>query len=130
MLIDNLSLPNKGSDSAPHPFQSKKGAETAAAGCFTQPWVTGLVLDALQEGVRHGWIKREEVTQDALENFLANHGRTFYQVSRPNSTEGTVKIRLERKGEVIPETVTSMDRALSVVPFRNGEKTWSLTWVS
>ena len=31
-----------GSDSAPHPIQSKTGKEGAAAGCFTQPYVISL----------------------------------------------------------------------------------------
>lgn len=117
----------EGSDSAPHSIQSKKGAGGTVAGCFTQPWCTALVIDALEEGIDQGWIREEEVTRESIENFLSGYGRAFYKIHRSTEADGP-KIRLERKGEIIPETVSSQDGSIEVVPFRRGKETWSLTW--
>lgn len=118
----------KGSDSAPHPIQSKKGEGRTAAGCFTQPWATALVVGALEEGIEQGWIKEEEVTYKAIENFLSVYGRAFYKTPRSAGSE-KVKIRLERKGEIIPEVVKSQDGTIEVVPYGRGKKVWSTTWI-
>jgi len=126
--IANELTDREGSDSAPHPIQSKKGSGPAAAGCFTQPWCTALVVGALEEGIDQGWIKEEEVTHESIENFLSGYGRAFYKT--PRSTEsGGPRIRLERKGEVIPEVVKSQDGTIEVVPFGRGKEVWSTSWI-
>lgn len=117
----------EGSDSAPHPVQSKRGRDGTVAGCFTQPWATALVIDALGEGIDQGWIREEDVTLESIENFLSGYGRAFYKIPRSTESDGP-KIRLERKGEIIPEAVRSQDGSIEVVPFRRGQETWSLTW--
>lgn len=123
----NALTDTKGSDSAPHPVQSKKGAGGTAAGCFTQPWCTSLVIGALEEAIDHGWIREEEVTCESIEGFLSGYGRAFYKI--PHSTESDKPvIRLDRRGETIPEVVRSKDGTIEVVPFGRGKEVLSLSW--
>ncbi|KAL5691812.1 hypothetical protein EMGR_006504 [Emarellia grisea] len=116
-----------GSDSAPHPRLAKQGgAEGTAkppAGVFTQPCVVQYVLLALEEGVERGVIANEDITPEKLANFLSGYGRRFYKL--PEATE---RIVLERKGEVIPDSVKSEDGSVEVALSRGGEKVFSLTW--
>ncbi|KAL6716716.1 dihydroorotase [Lecanora helva] len=114
-----------GSDSAPHPVQSKRGP-SCAAGCFTQGWTTSLVIGALQEGLSQGWIRDEDVTREALEGFLSRNGRKFYGLPQPLKTN---RIFLEKRGETIPQGIKSQDRSIEVVPFRAGKEVMSLSWL-
>ena len=119
----------KGSDSAPHPIQSKT-QNGPAAGCFTQGWTVSLVLSALEEGVRQGWIGKEDIKREALEGFLSNYGRDFYKISNvKGAANGKRRIRLERRGERVPESIKSADGQLEVVPFRRGQEIMSLSWI-
>ncbi len=120
-------MSSKGSDSAPHPVQSKKGAGGTAAGCFTQPWCTALVIGALEEAIDHGWIREEDVTRESIEGFLSGHGRAFYRMKQSVDSDGS-GIRLERKGETIPEVVRSKDGTIEVVPFGRGKEILSVSW--
>ena len=129
----------KGSDSAPHPIEKKKTNKDGeqggcAAGVFSMGWTTGLVLDALEIGTRHGWITKEQTTREVIEGFLSHYGRDFYRI--PTSSTRSVdseppktRIRLERQSQTIPRSITSSDGKIEVVPFRRGEKTWSLCWI-
>lgn len=117
----------KGSDSAPHPVEAKKGCHIAA-GCFTQGWATQLVVSALEEAVEKGWVQDEEVTDEALGEFLGGRGRRFYNIQSLTKENKKPSIILERKGERIPESIKSMDGSIEVVPFRRGEEIWSLRW--
>ena len=97
-------------------------------------WTTGLVLDALEIGTHHGWITKEQTTREVIEGFLSRHGRDFYRI--PTSSLGSAdsepskgRIRLERHGRTIPRSITSAEGKIEVVPFRRGEKTWSLCWI-
>ena len=122
-----MLIPSSGSDSAPHPRLAKQGgAEGTAkppAGVFTQPCVVQYVLLALEEGVERGVIANEDITPEKLANFLSGYGRRFYKL--PEATE---RIVLERKGEVIPESVKSEEGSVEVALSRGGEKVFSLTW--
>ena len=97
-------------------------------------WTTGLVLDALEIGTHCGWITKEQTTQEAIEGFLSRYGRDFYRI--PTSSSRSVepkfprtRIRLERQGQTIPMSITSLNGKIEVVPFRRGERTWSLCWI-
>ena len=116
-----------GSDSAPHPIQSKKGAGATAAGCFTQPYVSQIVIEALEAAAEQGWIDKNDLTLEAIEGFLSGFGRKFYKLPAADSTK---KIRLEKKGEKIPDIVKSADGAVEVVPWGRGREVRSLSWVS
>lgn len=76
-----------------------------------------------------GWISKD-VSREVIEGFLSHSGRAFYKIARPEQ-EATSKhgIRLERKGERIPESIKSEDGAIEVVPFRRGEEVMTLTWL-
>lgn len=123
--IDGSSKFFFGSDSAPHPIQSKKQAD-CAAGCFTQGWCTQLVIAAIEHAMSQGWITKEEVTREALEGFLSHYGRAFYKI--PESRQP--QIRLERRGETIPKSIISSDGKIEVIPFRRGEEIMSLSWLN
>jgi len=109
----------QGSDSAPHAVEAKKGK--LAAGCFTQKYATQLVVAAVDEGLRQGWI--EDVTVDDLDEFLSGRGRRFYEVEAKDKR----KIVLEKRGERISDSIKSENT--EVVPFRSGEEIMSLRWI-
>ena len=123
-VVDGSSKFFFGSDSAPHPMHSKQ-KPTCAAGCFTQGWTTTLVVSALEEGLRLGWIRDEDVTQDVLEGFLSKYGRAFYRLPQAGTA---TKIRFERRGEAIPQVVKSANGGIEVVPFGAGKEVLSLQW--
>ncbi|KAI1205314.1 amidohydrolase 2 [Annulohypoxylon truncatum] len=113
-------------DSAPHPLQSKTSAAQgkAPAGVYTQPFVTQLVIVALEEAIERGVITEEDVTQEKLEGFLSKFGRRFYQLP-----EASGKIVLERKGEKIPTSIRSEDGSIEVGISKAGTDVFSLRWV-
>lgn len=120
----------KGSDSAPHPVEAKKGIRSPAAGCFTQGWATQLVVSALEEAIDKGWIQDEEVTDAVLAEFLGKRGRRFYGIQPSSREYETKRIILEKLGEKIPASIESKDGSVQVVPFKASEKIWSLRWKS
>jgi dihydroorotase len=123
-----------GSDSAPHPIEAKKGGRgPTAAGCFTQPWGTALVIGALEEAEEHGWIGSnaagERSLMEAATGFLSTYGRSFYKLPSANSSGRRIVLR--RKGERIAEAVSGPSGASSrieVVPFRAGKEILSVDW--
>ncbi|KAI9788381.1 MAG: hypothetical protein M1835_002306 [Candelina submexicana] len=139
MHIIHSNRPRKGSDSAPHPIENKKPNKdgkrgACAAGVFSMGWTTGLVIDALEIGTCYGWITKEQTTREVVEGFLSRYGREFYRVPASSSLSGDLesrntRIRLEREGRIIPRSIVSSDGEIEVVPFRRGEKTWSLSWI-
>jgi dihydroorotase len=112
-----------GSDSAPHDIGSKKGGRgKTAAGVFTQPYCTQLVLGAFEQAIERNVISEDEVTAEILEGFLGGHGRKFYGIT-DSSNE---RIVLRKGAEVIQESFTG--KGVEVVPFRRGQRTWSVEW--
>lgn len=109
-----------GTDSAPHDVSAKMGTK-AAAGVFTQPYACQYVLTALEEAVARGDIKDEEITEEFLRGFLGEWGRKFYGIEKSAS-----KIVLKKEGGLIAQSIDGA--GVSVIPFRQGESTWSLEW--
>lgn len=95
----------------------------AAAGVFTQPYVTQLVLDALEKGVEMGWIAEDEVTKETLQGFLSGFGRAFYGFEDSRSEE----IVLTKGKSHVRHSLVTPD-AEHVVLFREGQPTWTVTW--
>lgn len=62
-----------GTDSAPHPLGAKRGGGggigKCAAGVFTQPYATQLVLEAFEGAVEKGILKSEALSKDVLTGF-------------------------------------------------------------
>lgn len=113
-----------GSDSAPHPAASKRGGDKVAAGVFTQPYTTQVVIDSFEQACQSGILREEEITPEIVEGFLSKFGREFYGLEQ----EQKEFITLEKKGEKIANILQS-DK-LDVVPFRRGQESWSVTWSS
>ncbi|KAF2429821.1 Dihydroorotase [Tothia fuscella] len=115
-----------GTDSAPHPAIAKRGGSDgmskAAAGVFTQPYATQIVLSALEEGIEQGVIHEDDVTEEKLRHFLSAFGRTFYQENDKTSE----RIVIRKGDDVVTDSLTA--GAFEVVPFRRGQKTWSVKW--
>lgn len=122
-----------GSDSAPHLKGAKRGdtlgaRDGTAAGCFTQPYVTQLLLGALEEGVeRWAVLKTEEVTTERVSEFVRTNGTQFYGLEAGHQT-ATVRYR-RRQGQLVVEglAVTTEGGKEQIVPFRAGQELrWSL----
>jgi dihydroorotase len=112
-----------GTDSAPHPKSSKVGDfSKAAAGVFTQPYATQIVIDALETAIEQKTLKPEDVTVSRLENFLSGFGRAFYRAEDPLRE----RIVLKRGQATVLDILKNEE--LEVVPFRRGKETWSLEW--
>ena len=111
-----------GSDSAPHPATSKRGGDKVAAGVFTQPYTTQIVIDAFEQAWRKGVLKEEDVTPEIVQGFMSKFGRAFYGLE-----EEKEYILIEKKGEQISNILKT--QSLEVVPFRKGQETWSVSWV-
>jgi len=113
-----------GTDSAPHPATAKRGGDRIAAGVFTQPYATQLVLDAFGEACERGVLKEEDLTEEMLEGFLGGFGRRFYGVEDKKGE----RIVLRKREEEIMGVLRKEGVSVEVVPFRRGEKTWSVEW--
>lgn len=111
-----------GSDSAPHPAASKRGGDKIAAGVFTQPYTTQVVMDSFEQACENGILNEDEITPEIVEGFMSKFGRAFYGLEE----EKKEFITLERKGEKIADILKS-DK-LDVVPFRRGQASWSVSW--
>ncbi|KAL2048833.1 hypothetical protein ABVK25_010891 [Lepraria finkii] len=118
-----------GSDSAPHSIQAKQGSldpqAKQAAGVFTQPFCTQLVLDAFEQGCQEGLLNEDHLTHKVLSGFLGEHGRLFY--GQPTSNK---QIILGASQIVqIPDLIAVDNRAVAIAPFRRGQRTRSLGWL-
>lgn len=111
-----------GSDSAPHPAASKRGGEKIAAGVFTQPYTTQLVVDAFEQACQNGVLKEQDITPEIVEGFMSKYGRAFYGLE----SEQKEFITLEKKDEKVVNILKS--GKVDVVPFRRDQQTWSVTW--
>ena len=65
------------------------------------------------------------MTLDKLERFFSRNGRRFYGL---DPDDGSRKIVLERKGEVIPDVITSADGSIQVKNSKAGSEIHSLSW--
>jgi dihydroorotase len=121
-----------GTDSAPHALRSKKGGGEGecgkcAAGVFTQPYATQIVLEALEEAVGKGILGKGEVGRETLVGFLGGIGRRFYRVP-----ESGRRIRIRAGEERVVERLGVVEEGKEVdvvVPFRRGLPVYSLEWI-
>jgi dihydroorotase len=125
-----------GTDSAPHPLRAKKGGLGAqevgkcAAGVFTQPYATQLVLEAFEQAVTQGVLQKTDLTPFVLESFLGEFGRKFYRIDASGA-----KIRISSKEDKVTEKLVVGGSAKGgegdvVVPFRRNTPIYSLEWIS
>ena len=116
-----------GSDSAPHPVKAKTCGELrtgkAAAGVFTQPYVTQYVLSALEDACQEGIITEKEVTPEKIRAFLGGFGRNFYGVQNAKQEN----ITLVRHQETVCNHLGHGD--IAVIPFKSSSKLgWKVKW--
>lgn len=125
-----------GTDSAPHLLSAKKGGMgkhevgKCAAGVFTQPYATQLVLEAFDDAVAKGVVEKSELSAAVLEGFLGGFGRKFYRV---NASGARIKISAKEETVVEKLTVGGADAETIpgniVVPFRRKTPIYSLEWL-
>lgn len=119
-----------GTDSAPHPLHSKRGGRDSeemgkcAAGVFTQPYATQLVLEAAEMAVRQGIVQGGAGLVRNLKGFLGESGRMFYGLS-----ESEEKIRIKARDENVVSVLDVGSGKDKVVPFRRKEPIYSLEWI-
>ena len=116
-----------GSDSAPHPVKAKTCGELrmgkAAAGVFTQPYVTQYVLSALEDACQERIITEKEVTPEKIQGFLGGFGRNFYGVQDTKQE----KLTLIRHQETVCDHLGHGD--ISVIPFKSSSNLgWRVKW--
>lgn len=125
-----------GTDSAPHLLGAKKGGMDmhevgkCAAGVFTQPYATQLVLEAFEAAVGKGVIDQEQLSKTVLEGFLGGFGRKFYRIE-PSG----MRIKVSAKGEQVVSTLqvgasSANDNGRVIIPFRQNSSIYSLDWLS
>ena len=125
-----------GSDSAPHLLSAKKGltdgglgAGKCAAGVFTQSNVVGLVLEAFENAVTTGVVKKNDLKREVVEGFLGAFGRSFYGGSPSKG-----RIRVEGKATQVQNVKVAGgkgegDMGQTVVTFRSGKPTYGAQWM-
>lgn len=117
-----------GTDSAPHALSAKRGGGDGmgkcAAGVFTQPYATQLVLEAFEGAVEKGILKSEALSKDVLTGFLGEFGRKFY--SEPASKR---KIRITAGQDRVMEALKFGKDDEKIVPFRRKEPIYTLEWI-
>jgi dihydroorotase len=119
-----------GTDSAPHPLHAKRGGVgdvlgKCAAGIWTQPYATQLVLEALEQAIEKAHLDKNGVTEKMLTRFLSENGREFYR--QEMSKERRIKITAAEE-RVIKQLHFGPDQNV-IVPFRRGEPIYSLEWI-
>jgi len=112
-----------GTDSAPHPAISKRG-DKVAAGVFTQPHSVGLVFSAMEQAIERGVLSEKDVTAEKLQGFVGGNGRAFYRV---HNSKGE-KVIVKKDAVQIQSSLQNKDGSIEVIPFRRGQKTWSVEW--
>jgi dihydroorotase len=127
-ILTHTCARKTGSDSAPHPLSSKAvpPGKKPAAGCFTQPYATQLVISAVEKALADGLIPGSymDLIVDNLRKFLGEDGRKFYGLPVADQSKHIV---LEKREEEI-EKLVGTEGVVQVACFGGGEKTWSLKW--
>ena len=114
-----------GTDSAPHSVEAK---HAGAAGVFTQPYATQLVIDAFEIGIREGVLLREDMTKEVLHGFLGKFGRSFYRTPATQERISVFASGSTRVAKSIPVESSSGDESTTIIPFRSGIPTRLLEW--
>ena len=117
-----------GTDSAPHALSAKRGVGDGmgkcAAGVFTQPYATQLVLEAFENALEKGILELGALTKPVLKGFLGEFGRAFYR--EPASRES---IRITAGQERVMEALAFGKEEQKIVPFRRKETIYSVEWI-
>lgn len=105
-----------GSDSAPHPVESKARHVGVCAGVYTQSHALGYVAEAFE---------KVDCLQQ-LKGFVSDHGKRFYGISDENVVCKD-RVVLVKRAHNVPGVIAS--ESLTVVPFKAGkELNWAVEW--
>lgn len=108
-----------GSDSAPHPLETKSRHIGVCAGVFSQMFAISYVAQVFDENN----------ALDKLKDFVSTYSLNFYNVQRKQLKSFDNAI-LYKKTQKVPETITD-DKGIVMAPFMAGkELTWSVRWES
>lgn len=108
-----------GSDSAPHPLESKSKHKGVCAGVFSQ----SLAIPYLAQ------IFEQQEALEKLKDFVSTFPLQFYELSQ-HDLRSQGEVIVYRNSQVVPETITD-GKGLQVAPFHAGEKlNWSVKWVA
>ena len=118
-----------GTDSAPHPINAKRTDRTVAgarcaAGVFTQPYATQLVLTALEEVFEKDGMVPAVTLESLLGGFLSEYGRRFYGIQLSKE-----KIRIQARKQKVVERFEFETEATTIVPFWRGASIPTLEWL-
>lgn len=118
-----------GTDSAPHPLHVKKGGVgnavgKCAAGVFTQPYATQMVLEGLEQAVNRKHLTGQDVNDGVLKKFLSENGRAFYRQEKSKD-----RFRVVAGEEQVMEQLKFGSNDNGIVPFRHGEPIYSIEWI-
>jgi len=95
-----------------------------AAGVFTQPYATQLVLAAFENAVKEEVLEKDTLTMRVVRGFLGEFGRKFYGEARSRR-----KIRITNQEERVMEVLEFGRGGQKVVPFGRTEPVYSLEWI-
>lgn len=108
-----------GSDSAPHPLESKSKHKGVCAGVFSQ----SLAIPYLAH------VFEGQQSLDKLKGFVSNFPLQFYEISE-SELKSLDEVVVHRQEQIVPETISN-NQGLRVAPFLAGEKlNWSVKWVA
>ncbi len=110
----------------PSPSRPRRAQELRLPASLRNRTRVQYVLGALEEAIARADIPDDSVTQEQLEGFLGRYGRAFYGV--PDTTGERIVLRNGGGGGVTVEAVEG-DDGLQIIPFRCGQKTWTLDWL-
>lgn len=107
-----------GSDSAPHPIESKSKHIGVCAGVYSQSLAIPYVAEVFDN----------EDKMDKLKVFVNEAPMTFYGV-KPEDVKSKKRVIVYRNEQVVPESISDGE-GLVVAPFKAGHKLqWSVKWV-
>lgn len=116
-----------GTDSAPHALNAKRGGEDGlgkcAAGVFTQPYATQLVLAAFENAIKEEVIEEGALTERVIRGFLGEFGRRFYGEARSKE-----RFMVTNREERVMEVLEFGRGDEKIVPFGRTEPVYSLEW--
>lgn len=98
-----------GSDSAPHPLESKAKHVGVCAGVYTQSHALAYVAEVFDAAGK----------LDNLRKFVSDHGKQFYGLADADVVNTDRAVLVER-ANVVPEVIGN--DSLTVVPFKAGDK--------
>lgn len=108
-----------GSDSAPHPLESKSKHKGVCAGVFSQSLAIPYLAQIFEE--QHSLAK--------LKGFVSEYPLQFYQVPQKDLKSHDEAV-VYKKEQVVPETISN-GQGLLVAPFNAGAKlAWSVKWLA